>query len=157
MANHDSPPPVLDSQRVVAHAIVDDLPYVQVSEFYVDGKLLGSVPRLVIAFDLNDEKPLLNYCGEQWEVLGVAGSFDTVDEARTYAERRYPGVETRWVEMNVSLEDALAYYDANGPMKCGFCGKRAYQIDQMVQGQSAAICGGCIKELSQWSSEDKPE
>ncbi|MGZ5165027.1 MAG: hypothetical protein ACXWIT_31565, partial [Burkholderiales bacterium] len=46
------------------------------------------------------------------------------------AEENYPGAGARWVDANISIEDALQCYDAqNENLKCSFCGKRPFETE----------------------------
>jgi hypothetical protein len=89
--------------------------------------LIEKVPRLAICSNLgNDIGPLLFHCDEEWNVLGTSGAA-TVDEVKELAERNYPGVSSRWIDTNVSIEEALRYYDEDTEgLKCSFCGKRPF-------------------------------
>ena len=106
------PPPVIDSSRVLSYAFVDDISYRRAGALYVDDQLLEHVPRLAICTDLGEDiGPLLVHCDEEWRVLGTT-SAETVDAIKQCAERTYPGVAARWVDVNVTTEDALKHYDA---------------------------------------------
>jgi hypothetical protein len=73
MANQ-SPPPVLDSARVVSYASVHDIPYRRWGALIVGGKPLEHVPRLAICANLAEDGALgLFHCGDQWNVLGCTG------------------------------------------------------------------------------------
>jgi ClpX C4-type zinc finger len=144
----DAPPPVLDSARVLSYAFVDDIPYRRSGSLWVDGLLLEKVPRLAISSNLGEETGsiLLNHCNEQWEVLGVCGA-STVEDAKQEAEKNYPGVASRWFDVNTTIEEALRYYDAQtGGLKCSFCGKRPFDLEGWIEGNSAMICRGCIEK-----------
>jgi len=141
------PPPVIDSARVIAYAIVDDsVTFSGRDALYVDGKLLGRVPRLAVCENLGkDIGALLFHCNECWDVLGVSGG-GSIDEALRYAERNYPGVAKLWVRLDLSREAALAYYDSEvDGLKCSFCGCRPFEIEgAIVEGQGAMICRSCV-------------
>src|SRR5439155_1297336 len=143
----EPPPPVLDSARVIAYAFVGDIPYRKWSALYVGEKLLEHVPRLAICVNLGkDVGSLLFHCDDEWTVLGTSGA-ETVEAAKQRAEKNYPGVSSRWVEVNVSLEDALRYYDAQTDgLKCSFCGKRPFELDGWFEGNHAAICRSCVEK-----------
>jgi hypothetical protein len=147
--SRDSPPPVLDSARVLSYAFVDEIPYRRSGALYVDGKLLEQVPCLAICSNLGEEfgAILLDHCNEQWEVLGTTGA-DSVEAAKLRAEQNYPGVASRWVDVNTSVEDALRYYDEqSGGLKCSFCGKRPFQVEGWIEDNGAVICRGCIESF----------
>ncbi len=89
---------------------------------------------------------LLFRCSEDWEVLGTSGA-DTVQAAKEHAERNYPGVSARWIDVNTSAEDALRYYDEEaGGLKCSFCGRRPFDLKAWVEGKGAVICSECIEK-----------
>jgi hypothetical protein len=141
------PPPVINSARVIAYAIVDDsVAFARRDALYVDGVLLGRVPRLAVCENLGkDLGALLFHCNEAWDVLGVSGG-GSVDEAFRHAERNYPGIAKLWVRLDTSREAALAYYDneTDGP-KCSFCGCRPFEIEGgIVERQGAVICRSCV-------------
>ena len=76
-----------------------------------------------------DADLLLFHCDEDWRLRGLSGG-GSVEAVKARAERNYPGVASRWVDVNVSLEEALAYYDEEfGDHQCSFCGKRSYEIE----------------------------
>lgn len=93
------PPPVLDSARVISYAFVEDIPYRKWGALIVDGQLLEHVPCLAICTNLGENiGPSLFHCDSQWNVLGCTGG-DAVDELKARAEKNYPGVEARWVDV----------------------------------------------------------
>jgi hypothetical protein len=151
---HRPPPPVLDSARVVAYAIVDDIPYRKWGALYVGGKLLERVPRLAICVNLGkDIGTMLFHCDENWAVLGTSGA-DTIEGAKDRAEANYPGVRERWVELYVRAEEAMSYYDSEtGGTKCSFCGKRPFEMSGLVEGKIAAICRECVEDFYQAFNE----
>ncbi len=51
---------------------------------------------------------LLFLCDEKWSDVGCSG-FASIAEARDWAERRYPGVSSRWVQAYISEEEAEHY------------------------------------------------
>jgi hypothetical protein len=125
---------------------VDDIPYRRWGALYVGGKLLEQVPCLAICANLGkDIGPLLFHCDHEWSVLGTSGA-ETVQAVKDHAEKNYPGVSSRWVDVNTSVEDALRYYDQeSGGLKCSFCGKRPFDLDRWVEGKGAMICRGCVE------------
>ena len=152
----EPPPPVIDSARVLSYAFVDDITYHRYGSLYVDGVLLEQVPRLAICLNLGqDMGPLLYHCDQDWNVLGASGA-DTVEEVKQRAEKNYPGVATKWIDVNVSVEDALKYYDSDtGGLKCSFCGKRPFEVKGMVEGNGAIICTNCVEDYyHEFQSDD---
>jgi ClpX C4-type zinc finger len=140
------PPPVLHSARVLSYAFVDDVEYRKSGSLFVNGDLLEKVPRLTIRTNLGkDIGPMLFHCDEEWNPLGTSGA-GAVDQVKADAERNYPGVSSRWVDLNTTVEDALRYYDAEmDGQKCSFCGKRAFEVEGWVEGKNAIICRSCIE------------
>src|ERR1700722_19556514 len=137
----DPPPPVIDSARVVSYAYVDDIPYVRYGRLFVGDKLLEAVPRLAIVVNLGkDIGPMLYHCDEEWNCLGTSGA-GSVSAVKALAEHNYPGVASRWVEVDTSLEEALRYYDEGTRSKiCSFCGKRPFDLDGgWIEGRTAII------------------
>lgn len=144
-ASTTTPPPVLDGARVLSYAIVDNsVTYTSHSTLYVDGKLLGIVPRLAICQNLHNEDILLFFCDEQWEVLGVT-NHPSIRNAQERAESEYRGVSAKWVNVNVSKEEAAQYMTQD--QLCSFCGKQPNQIEQMFQSPTACICNECVEVL----------
>jgi hypothetical protein len=111
MSEPDSqrPPPVIDSARVLAHALVGDIEYKKWGALYSGDKLIEKVPRLEICSNLGkDIGPMLFHCDSDWNVLGVSGGA-TVDEVKDRVERNYPGVRftldrrKRWPRRSVGV------------------------------------------------------
>jgi hypothetical protein len=93
-----TPPPVLDHGRVLEYAVLNDrVEYSGHSLPFVDGKEVGPVPRLAICQSLNNPDIVLLHCDDDWNVLG-AGIFNSAGEAKSRAEKTYPGVATCWIK-----------------------------------------------------------
>ncbi|HEY2399081.1 MAG TPA: hypothetical protein VGI23_01940 [Steroidobacteraceae bacterium] len=142
----DSPPPVLDSARVLAYASVEDIPYRKWGFLYNGGQLIEKVPWLAICTNLGEDiGPMLFHCDAEWNVLGVSGE-PTIDECKARAEKNYPGVNSRWIETNIDVERALEYYDEiNEGLICLFCEKRPFEVSGMVGSRGRAICRECVE------------
>ena len=142
------PPPVLQSARVVSYAFVDDLEYRRHGALIVGGQLVEKAPQLAICINLGkDIGPMLFHCDEQWEVLGTSGG-GTIEAVKERAEKNYPGVGPRWIDVNTSVEDALRYYDEEtGGACCSFCRKRPFEVDEWIEGEYATICRTCVEEF----------
>jgi hypothetical protein len=127
---------------------VNDIPYQVWGLLLVDGKPLEQVPRLAICATLGkDLGILLFHCDEEWNVLGASGGL-TIEATKERVEKNYPGTMARWVHMETTVEEALAYYDEQtGGEKCTFCGKRAFDAESWIKGSSAIICRGCVEEF----------
>jgi hypothetical protein len=144
----DAPPSVLNSARVLCYAIVGDLPYQQWEKLFVGGRIVGKVPHLAICLDLGrDIGPMLFHCDERWQVIAISGA-ETVEAIKARAEENYPGVSARWVDLNVSPEEALHHYDEqSGSLKCSFCGRRPFELEGLVEGIGVAICRCCVEDF----------
>ena len=94
------PPEELTGGRVLVFAVIDEsIPCSSLRALYVDGKLIGPVPRLAIA--LNNHEPddyLLLHCNENWDVIG-AGGYSSLAAAKDSANIAYPGVAARWQDV----------------------------------------------------------
>jgi hypothetical protein len=101
---------------------------------------------------------MLFYCNEEWDVLCTSGG-GTVDAVQERAEMNYPGVRTRWVDVNTSIEDALSFYDAQtGGARCSFCRKRPFEIaGGWIEGKHATICHECVEEFHRLVEADNDE
>ncbi|SHH51471.1 hypothetical protein SAMN05428948_4242 [Massilia sp. CF038] len=144
--NRNNPPLVIDAARVIAYAFVDDIPYRQWGSLYVAGERVEQVPCLAICSNLGaDMGALLCHCDADWHVLGVMLGA-SVEAGKARAEDNYPGVASRWVDRETSVEAALDYYDAQPERtRCSFCGKRRFEfMGSYVEGDTALICGECI-------------
>lgn len=64
--------------------------------FFIDGKEIGKVPLLAICQDESTRLFTLYCCDSDWNVLGVATDYQSVDAAKHRAERIYPGSLARW-------------------------------------------------------------
>lgn len=155
------PPPVINSARVLSYAFVDDIPYRKHGRLFVGDEPLEAVPRLAIVVNLGkDIGPLLDHCDEEWKVLGTSGA-DSVAAVKAKAELNYPGVASRWVDVNTSVEDALNFYDEKtGSATCNFCGKRPFDFGECAKGPSTVICRSCIGayyQAFQEADSEKPD
>src|SRR5215469_9853539 len=98
MIDVNTPPPVLDGGRLLAYAIVDgSIVHTSKSTLYVDGKLLGRVPKLAICQSQDTTETLLLFCDEGWNSLGAVACA-SMDEARKRAESEYRGIESKWID-----------------------------------------------------------
>ena len=90
----------LNDAALICYAVLDDRVGFTVGHglFFVDGKEIGRVPRLAICKDKDSGLFTLYYCGKDWNLLGVAADYQTVDAAKRRAERIYPGSSTRWID-----------------------------------------------------------
>jgi hypothetical protein len=150
MTSADAPPPVIDMARVIAYAVVDDsVQWTGRQTIFVGREELGPVPRLALAQNVTGELKdvLIFHCNDQWEVLGVSGGA-TLEEAKSRAERAYRGITAKWIDRNVSIEEAKAWIEENyDHIFCFFCGRSPGEFQSLVTGKLASICNVCIDEL----------
>ena len=143
-----APPPVLCGARVLAYALADDtVTYVERNLNFVGGRLLGRVPRLVICQDLGDSEIMIIHCDDTWDLRGIFGGFNSVEEAKCRTERSYRGLLEKWVDTSVTEDEARAYlkrvYEGE---ECSFCGRLPIDTEQIL-GDSVRICDKCIDEF----------
>jgi hypothetical protein len=143
----ETPPPAIDCARVISFARTDDLAYTGAYALYVDGRLVGPVPRLVIAQSLDSDDFLLFHCDESWVVEGVSSVASSPEEVKERAERRYPGLASRWNDLNVTRETAAEYLRATSDTLCSFCGRAPFEISLMMEREGARICDVCMREF----------
>jgi hypothetical protein len=148
------PPPVIDAARVISYAFVGDIPYLPAGIAALaqsEDQSEEQVTRLAIAVGLSpqstQEGPVVFHCDEAWISVGVS-SAPSIEGAKEVAECNYPGVGNRWIDTNVSVEEALAFYDSEtAGLKCSFCGKRPFEVAGMIEGPQATICRECVEEF----------
>ncbi len=107
------------------------------------------MPNLAICADLRSDTDLyLFHCDADWSTIATGGGEDSVEAMKVLAERSCKGVAERWVDLNTSREEALAWWDSqSGGEKCSFCGRRAFEIGHWIAGPSAIICNLCIDQF----------
>jgi hypothetical protein len=150
----NKPPLILDSAKVLKYAIVDSsVEFTGRLCLYVDGKLLGKVPKLAICQNYKEKDFLLFFCNKKWKVLGVAG-YKSIKETKERAENAYKGISKKWV--TVAKPNVFKNWPGNlGPI-CSFCGKTLFEgIEQLFRGNNAYICNKCINKLQRIMEEDK--
>lgn len=140
------PPPVIDAARVISYAFTDDVPFCHTTSLFTDEAMITQVPRLAIAVGLGGQPgSVVFHCDEDWISLAISDA-ETIEKAKEEVERIYPGVS--WIDTNVTVEEALAYYDSEtAGLKCSFCGKRPFQVEGMIEAPTATICRGCVEEF----------
>ena len=131
------------------------LEYRRASRLFVGDQEILAVPNLAICADLRSDSPLfLAHCDADWSTLATGGGEDSVEAMKALAERKYPGIAERWVDVNTTREQALAWWNSqSGGEKCAFCGRRAFEVARWIVGPSAIICNLCIDELHAWNQE----
>jgi hypothetical protein len=141
------PPPVLDSARVVAYAVIDEtVTHTGHTCFIVGGRVLQPAGGLAICQQLGDNDYLLFHCTRDWYVLG-AGFHPSIQDAKAYAERGYRGVGKKWVELNTTEAAAREFMDRDiRGTACSFCGRVSEDGDDLTIGPTAAICDHCFEK-----------
>ena len=145
------PPPVLNAARVLQYVFLDNsIGFAGRTGIFVDGKELGKMPCLAICQPLTANAGtefLLDHCSRDWRVLGCAG-YDSLTAAKAAATRIYPRVSGRWVKTNVTKRDAKRYLDRLwNHRRCSFCGKRPYELGQLISKKGIRICDSCVTEF----------
>jgi hypothetical protein len=141
------PPPVVDSARLLHHLPLNDSDALaRRTLLFVDGKEVGRVRGLAICKDARFEEVFLFHCDRDWDVLGCAG-YPTVDDAKARAEHLYPGTSSRWIDSRFTDEEVERYLDELwGDDRCGICGKRGDQVEEMYAEDGENICDACLGE-----------
>jgi hypothetical protein len=146
------PPPAIGSDRLLHYAILDDSVSVASNHglLFVDGQEIGKVPCLAICQSKHSSDVVLYYCERDWNSLAVS-VHDSVANAKRRAEHIYPRSFQRWVEANISEQDAANYLDElYKDFRCSFCGKRGDLANQMFgagNNGSVQICDECVSEF----------
>jgi hypothetical protein len=155
----DAAPPVLDMARVIAYAILDQsVKWTGRQKLLVDGKEMGPAPRLALCQNLSGDLHdiLLFHCDEEWNVLACSGG-KTIEDAKASAERAYKGISEKWVDTNVTEDEAKAWIVENcRDMSCSFCDRLPSDFKQLIESKSGVrICNYCIDE--HYASIHSPE
>ena len=148
------PPPALDGALVIAFAVADEtVKYEERQTLFINGELLGRVPKLAICRNLDETEFMVFHCNGDWEVLAVTGGYESVAAAKSRAGLSYHGIDTKWVSTGYKKEDATSYLERlfKGD-SCTFCGKNPLQLEAMVQavtvaGDTVRICNHCVDEF----------
>jgi hypothetical protein len=143
-----APPPVLAGLYVVEHAEADEsIIFEQRRTLNVDGQWLGRVPRLAICQDFDTHEYAIQHCTENWEPLGIASNYASIEEAKAAIERSYHGIRAKWTPSDTSFDAARALNDSElRAGACSFCGRTRLQAQTMI-GDAVRICGQCIDEF----------
>ena len=154
------PPPIIAAgARVLEYAVVaKPVRFTGSLQLYVDGALLGEVPRLAICQSLDDDELLLFHCDDDWNVLGMqawntaeGSAVSSVEDVKARVEKYYSGICSQWITHGTSVEDAIAYQEKMvGENRCSFCSRTMYDVKSLVEGKSGArICDYCITALNE--------
>jgi hypothetical protein len=152
------PPPALNFARVLAYAKADEssVQYYERGCFFVGDQLLGPVPRLAICQPFDDNEVIVLHCDHEWASLGAQGGFKSIDEAKSYTEKSYQGINKFWNDTSITEVEAKAYLENElKDEKCSFCGRWPNQIKKMIASENARICDICIKKLNILIKDDR--
>ena len=150
------PPPALMQERVLQYAILDESVGYNAGHglFFADGKELGKVPRLAISQKVRANRNRIEFtichCDCDWEPLGAASGHASIDAAKKWAERIYPGSRDKWLETHFSDEEFNGYLDEVwAELRCSFCNRRPDQgIEMLFEGiGKAQICNQCVEKM----------
>jgi len=156
------PPPILACSLVLEYAILDlSVTYSGHSNVFLGDREVGPVPGLAICHDAKKDRFLLLHCDENWDVLGIARK-ESAANAKTSAERAYPGVSALWANPGFTDEDVARYLEessSGGEMRCDFCGRTPLDFEnpRFIQKNDACICESCVKacyEILQSDDQD---
>jgi hypothetical protein len=153
----EKPPPIMGAGRVVLYAVLDDsVTYSGHSSLFVGGTELGPVPCLAITEELKSGEISLLHCDQDWDVLGLGGNYQSIEQAKAKAERIYRGVTAHWIETGVSAEEAGRLWDETwADQHCSFCDKIPPDVDMMIEGKGARICDACVAEFHKMVEEQR--
>jgi ClpX C4-type zinc finger len=137
----------LDGARLLVYAVLDKtVVHSGKSTLYVDGKPIGAVPGLAVA-QQDAGTILLLFCDQHWSPLGVV-ECPSMPEAKNRAEREYSGLSAKWVNANVSEQEAARYVERqNNAQLCSFCGEPPEAVQQLFAASTARICDGCVRDF----------
>jgi hypothetical protein len=154
---HDAPPAILGSFAVLAYACVDeDVRYSGTICLYVGGRLLGRVPRLVIAQEADSSEVRILHCDGDWSVLGASPGGPTLALAKERAERGYPGIRCKWTDTPRTPEQVSQLLrESWDGWACSFCGRIPPEVETMVEASAARICNLCVDQFHEWNTEDR--
>ena len=152
-----TPPPVLDSARVLQYADIDaSITFTGKLHLYAGNERVGPVPHLAICQDLHTNDLMLFHCDDQWNVIAAqawngpaAEPVSSVDDIKERAERYYTGLSRKWVAHPASRDEALAYHEEQiGKDRCSFCNRSLHDARFLVEGNNdARICDLCIEKF----------
>jgi hypothetical protein len=114
----------------------------------VDGEWVGRVTKLAIGQNLDEEELLVFHCTDEWDVVGVAAGYKTVEEAKERLERSYHGLASKWQVAGYSRGEAEAHVaEQFKGQECSFCGRTPLQFQSSVAGDTVRVCNRCIDEF----------
>lgn len=154
--DHDMvPPPVIDSARLLAFAVVpDDTAYAAGICLLVDGVRVGRVPGLAICRNYcKPDEVLLFFCDGQWCTQGCI-PVSRVEEAKLQAARDYPELLQHWRDSPYCDEQVASFLRTEYGVdpatewwrfRCSFC--QAECEGMAISKGWATICRACIEEF----------
>jgi hypothetical protein len=149
--DENSPPPVIESDRVIFYAIVEkDVTYTGLQKLYVGDKLLGKAPRIAICKSMRKglDDYIILYCSKTWKVLGVGGQ-KTLSAAKKQVERYYSGISKKWIRLNTSEKTAKQWLKERYPKNvCSFCRQIRFDASAFFPAPTALICSSCVEEFA---------
>jgi len=147
------PPPIIGDAHVLEYAVVGDAVFTGTLCLYVNGVRLGAVPCLAICESFDRDEISLLHCDEEWDVEGIqawrrsaSADVSSVEEIKKRAERYYSGISSKWLKLDVSLEDAEAYKASLiVEVRCSFCKRSMFDVDSLLEGDAGVcICNLCV-------------
>jgi len=145
MGRRHNPPPVIAGLYVVAFAHADtSVRFEQRHTLNVGGKWLGRVSCLALCRSFEKAEFMIQHCSKQWEPLGIAAGYKSIEEAKQRIERSYHGITPKWRKQTVPRKTARAAYKAELKAEsCSFCGRTPPEVTAMV-GSKTRICNHCV-------------
>lgn len=148
----ESPPSVLAGLYVVEFAEVDDsVVFEQRRTLNVGGQWLGRVRCLAICQEFATLEYVIQYCEEDWEPVGIAAGYASVEEAKARIELSYHGIGSKWVRAKASFAAARVEYENDlRASACSFCGRTPPEEAQgfIANAEDAVrICSHCIDDF----------
>jgi ClpX C4-type zinc finger protein len=144
-------PPIVASDRVLEYTILNDSVGFNADQrpIFVGREALGKVPCLAICQDRNSASLMLNYCDGEWFPMAVSVHESVVD-AKSRAERIYPGSSKGWIEARFTDAEVAAYREKlSDVFRCSFCGKTHDEggVAIFTGNGDVRICGRCVVEF----------
>lgn len=150
---HDVPPPAIGADRILEYAIIDaSMTFTGRMVIYVDGVLLGPVPRLAICqgrdASRNGSEILLYHCDGAWDVLAVSGG-GSLEDVKQRAGCWYVGLTGRWIASPYTQQETDGYVEEQAELACSFCGKLIFDVEKIIAAGDTrhAICDICIDDF----------
>jgi ClpX C4-type zinc finger len=145
------PPPVIavNDRVLLEYVLLDDSVGFLAGHklLYVGGREIGKVPCLALCEDKETASVTLYFCDGKWEPLAVTGH-DSVQSAKSKAERIYPGSSSRWVKAHFPDEEVARYRaEVWSNHRCSFCGKTPDETlaSTFAGDGQARICSDCVR------------